>query len=202
MSGPLAVYDFTDEYGEPLFEKLRWPDPERGKTFTYRGRQPWSGKWEPGKPPEADRYLYRLPALLAAVRAGDDIYWPEGEKDADTLTVLGFTATSHHQAAANSTAAQAEWLRGHRAHVFLLLDNDPPGAACVLRRLRLLLDVGLPQEQMTLLYSPYEKDVTDHMEAGRRLSALRPVGSMRALQMLAREYRRSGGARWGYGARS
>jgi hypothetical protein len=201
MSGPLAVYEFTDEYGEPLFEKLRWTDPERGKTFSYRGRQPESGKWEPGKPPEADRYLYRLPALLAAIRAGEDVYWPEGEKDADTLTALGFAATSHHQAAAHVTPEQAAWFRGHRAHVFLLLDNDPPGAACVLLRLRLLVTVGLRPAQMTLLYSPYEQDVTDHLDAGHALSALRPVGSMRALQMLAREYRRSGGARWGYGDR-
>lgn len=174
MSGLLAVYDYTDPGGELLFEARRFYDAKRGKRFEYWGQSPDSGKWEPRKPPDADRYLYRLPGLVAALRAGQPVALSEGEKDADTLSEHGLTASSHHGGATKFTAEQAEWFRGCTGHVFLLLDNDPPGAACVLHRLRLLARAGLSPEQITLLRSPFDdcKDVTDHVDAGHGLDEL------------------------------
>ncbi len=171
MSRPLAVYPYTDPLGELIFEKYRFHDAKRGKTFAYRSQSPESGAWEWQKPPDAGRYLYRLPALVAALRRGEPVAWTEGEKDADTLAAHGLVATSHHGAAGNATVQQAEWFRGCTGQVFLLLDNDPPGAACVLGRLRLLTNVGVRPAQIALLHSPRKgcNDVTDHVTAGHGL---------------------------------
>lgn len=198
MSGLLAVYPYTDPCGELLFEARKFYDARRGKRFEYWGQSPESGKWEPKKPPDAGRYLYRLPALCAALRAGEPVALTEGEKDADTLTECGLVASSHHGGATKFTAEQAEWFRGCTGHVFLLLDNDPPGAACVLHRLRLLVGVGLRPAQMTLLYSPYEKDVTDHVDAGHGLDELSPVESIRRLKSEAAQFSTGSRERYGY----
>ena len=198
MSAPLAVYPYTDPSGELMFDARRFYDARRGKRFQYWGQSPESGKWEPQKPPDAGRYLYRLPGLVVALRAGEPVAWAEGEKDADTLAAHGLVATSHHGGAMKATAEQAEWFRGCTGHVFLLLDNDPPGAACVLHRLRLLLGVGLRPGQIDLLYSPYAKDVTDHVEAGHGLDELRAVASVRALKAEAAKFTPGSRSRYGY----
>jgi putative DNA primase/helicase len=198
MSALLATYEYTDSCSEVIFEARKFYDARRGKRFEYWGQSPETGSWEPRKPPDADRYLYRLPALVGALRRGEPVALTEGEKDADTLTTLGIVASSHHGGATKFTEAQAEWFRGCTGHVFLLLDNDPPGAACVLHRLRLLVAVGLAPQQMTLLYSPYAKDVTDHVEAGHGLDELRPVENMRALRREARKFTPATRRRYGY----
>lgn len=198
MSAPLAVYEYADASGEVVFEARRFYDEKRGKRFQYWGPSPEGGQWEPKKPPDAGRYLYRLPALVVALRAGEPVAWAEGEKDADTLTTHGLVATSHHGGAMKATPEQAASFRGCTGHVFLLLDNDPPGAACVLHRLRLLAAVGLRPDQVTLLYSPYAKDVTDHTEAGHGLDELRAVGDVRALKAKAQTFTTDSRARYGY----
>jgi DNA primase len=200
MSAPLAVYEYTDPCGELIFQKYRFSDPDRGKRFAYKSRSPETGAWEWRQAPDAGKYLYRLPALRAAIRSGGSVFWTEGEKDADTLTSLGLVATTHG-AALTATAEQAEWFRGLGGHVLLLLDNDPPGAACVLRRLALLTSVDVQPGQISLLYSPYGKDVTDHVEAGHGLDELaqaRSVRSIRRLRAEARKYTPATRRRYGY----
>ena len=68
--------------------------------------------------------LYNLPSRIRAVKAGYPVYIAEGEKDADTLNKLGYTA-----ATAGSTS---DWRREYAfyftgAKVVILPDKDEPG---------------------------------------------------------------------------
>ncbi len=108
----LARYEYADSAGNPLFYVCRTP----GKEFpvhTVDGR--WGLKG-------IKRVLYRLPELAGA----DYVFLPEGEKDADTLTSMGLTATTA------PGGAGAPWLDSYtatlaRKHVTVMVDSDAPG---------------------------------------------------------------------------
>ena len=82
------TYDYTDEADRLLFQVVRY-EP---KGFAQR-RPAGEGTWTYSLG-DVRRVLYRLPAVLSALQAGQPIYLCEGEKDADALTALGLTATS------------------------------------------------------------------------------------------------------------
>jgi putative DNA primase/helicase len=71
----------------------------------------------------ANLVLYRLPDLIKAVANGSTVLVCEGEKDADSLTALGFVATTNAMGAGKWRAEYNEALRGAE----LLPHNDEPG---------------------------------------------------------------------------
>jgi putative DNA primase/helicase len=86
----VKVYPYHDAQGHVLHETVRY-DP---KDFRQRRPDPahpgdyiWSLKG-------IEPVLYNLPAVLAAIRAGELIHLAEGEKDAETLKALGLVATT------------------------------------------------------------------------------------------------------------
>ena len=88
---PIAIYDYTDETGKLLFQVGRFPPrPDGKKNFAQRraGRTDWKGGIRGVR-----RVLYRLPAVIAAVDAGERIWIPEGEKDVHALEKLDVVAT-------------------------------------------------------------------------------------------------------------
>lgn len=146
-----------------------------GRTKSFAWRQPdGQGGWTKGRPPASEMLLYRLPSVLAAVASGADVYWCEGEKDADTVTRLGFCGTSHPDGAPEVGRTHATWLTGHLGHVFLLADRDAVGALDVLRRYEALRSIGLHRTQISMLQTPIDgcKDVTDHVLQGHGLHEL------------------------------
>lgn len=121
-----------------------------------------------GKPDRslADRCLYGLLSLRMAMEENAPaVFWTEGEKDAneaeflltdsdlalETQYALYGPAVSHHGGANQATPEQAEHFRGYRGLVYIAVDWDAAGAACALRRYRLLRDVGLKQRQLHLV---------------------------------------------------
>ena len=85
-NGKIAcAYDYTDEAGKLLFQCVRF-DP---KDFKQR-RPDDNGGWI-WNMKGTRRVLYRLPDVLKA----GSICIAEGEKDADNLRTLGFTATTN-----------------------------------------------------------------------------------------------------------
>jgi hypothetical protein len=121
-----------------------------------------------GKPDRelADRCLYGLSSLRLAIdESAPAVFWTEGEKDAneaeylladsdlalETATSWEGPAVSHHGGADKATSQQAEHFRGYRGRVFLAVDWDAAGAACALRRRRLLRQVGLEPRQLWLV---------------------------------------------------
>ncbi|MDG4816079.1 toprim domain-containing protein [Micromonospora sp. WMMD956] len=181
------IHTYHDEQGRKVFERVRWYDSEGKKQVAYRHSV---GKgWALGldhepipfkeKPEGADRYLYRLPRLLEELEKGPDgeVWWTEGESDADALwNEHEICATSHHQGAGNASPEQAEWFRGFDGRVLLCGDADPDtpeggnvGARCVIKRLDLLTALGI---QAKVLMPRSGKDVRDHLESGLGLDDL------------------------------
>ena len=127
------------------------------------------------KPRGADAILYRLPGLLAAIEAGETVYWAEGEKDADALVRLGYAATSHHQGASKATAEQAAWLAGAR-RVVICADLDDAGFLCALRRYELVGEVVGPRRvSVVCARGEGSNDVSDHLTAGFTVEQLERV---------------------------
>ena len=144
----VATYPYTDATGNLLFEVLRY-DP---KSFCQR-RPGGKGGWTYNLA-GVQRVLYRLPQVLAAVRAGEAVFLAEGEKDADALARLGLVATTNPGGAAKWSDSYTNALAG--ADVVVLPDNDAAGErhaeqvatalAGKARRIRILRLPGLPEK--------------------------------------------------------
>jgi 5S rRNA maturation endonuclease (ribonuclease M5) len=160
------TYDYRDEIGTLLFQKLRFVD-ENGKK-TFRQRQPdGKGGWKYHLE-GVDQVLYNLPKVLSAKAEGDIIFVVEGEKDVETLESLGYTATTMPGGAGKWRENHSDSLTG--ANVVIIADNDTPGK-------KHALDVKAQLESrsctITLLIPDGVKDITDHIEAGGTVDDLR-----------------------------
>jgi hypothetical protein len=76
----VATYPYVDDAGNVLAEKFRY----KPKHFRYRRRELETGDWLWMRHPEP-YVLYRLPAVLEAVAAGERVYVVGGEKDVEAL---------------------------------------------------------------------------------------------------------------------
>lgn len=129
----------------------------------------------------ADPCLYLWPHVRRALTDPDSvIVWAEGEKDAHAAFQLGAVGTSHHGGAGKATEAQAEHFRGYRGTVLVAVDWDEPGAACALRRHKLLRAVGVRPRLVRCADGVgggrgSGADLADHLAAGRSLAELRPL---------------------------
>ena len=119
----IATYDYTDESGAPLFQVVRFA-PKDFRQRRPNGKGGWS--WSLGK---TRRVLYRLPEVRDAVADDRLVVIPEGEKDADNLSKLGFTATCNAGGANKWRTEYTESLRN--ADVVIIGDNDDAGRAHV-----------------------------------------------------------------------
>ena len=128
---PARVYSYTDGDGKELFQVCRFEyeqDGKREKTFRQRVYDPGNPKanrqgYVMSVPNDLrDRTLYRMPALLAAVRDGRPVYVVEGEKDVETLERLGLAATCNPGGAGKWRDGYTALLRG--ADAIILPDND------------------------------------------------------------------------------
>ena len=139
---PDAVYSYTDEDGQELFQvvRLHYKDGKPGKTFRQRMKPTAEQKAaaKAGKikisregyvnsvPAELrDFTLYRLPAVMKAIADGKPVFVVEGEKDVETLERLGHAATCNPGGAGKWREGYSRRLAG--ADVIILPDNDGKG---------------------------------------------------------------------------
>lgn len=168
-----AVYPYTDEHGQILYEVLRTLDkqfPVRVPDPTKKSGYRWSLK-------DARRVLYRLPQTLDAVAAGRTVYVVEGEKDADRLAAVGCAATCNLGGAGKWRREYAEALRG--ARVVIVADNDKPndkGRRPGLEHARAVAAslAGVAAE-VRAVQAAAGKDAADHLAAGRRVEEFVPL---------------------------
>lgn len=141
-----AAYTYTGANGEVLFQVVRFEPKD------FRQRRPdGNGRWI-WKMEGVRLVLYRLPSVLAAVKAGRTVYINEGEKGAEAVAGLGLDATCSPGGAEKWRRAYGKALKG--ADVVLIEDNDEAGqrhtaaVAADLRgvaaRVRVLRLPGLP----------------------------------------------------------
>jgi hypothetical protein len=169
----VCAYDYLDENGTLLHQTIRY----KPKTFRQR-------RLDPNNPREwiwnltgIRAVLYHLPEVLKAVKDGDVVHVSEGEKDADSLTALGLTATTNPMGAGKWRTEYSEFLRG--GDIVVHSHNDKPGRDHVERiaaslhgvaaRIR-VLDIS------TVWPACEEKaDISDWIEAGGTADELQQI---------------------------
>lgn len=114
-----AIYDYKDENRAYLYSKVRF----EGKIIRYLTIDRANNTYEYCKQKEKAT-LYHLPELIKSIANGYPVYIVEGEKDVDTLTELGYTATT--------AGSVSDWKKEYAhyftgAKVVILPDNDKPG---------------------------------------------------------------------------
>jgi 5S rRNA maturation endonuclease (ribonuclease M5) len=164
----IAVYDYTDEHGELLYQVCR----TAGKQFPQRTKGP-DGKWK-WKLAGVRRVPYRLPRLIAAVRDSRTVYIVEGEKDVQAVERAGGVATCNP----GGTGSTGLWAKPvftapfAGADVVVVADRDEPGrkhAAEVAAQLRTIA------KSVTVAEPSEGKDAADHLAAGHSLDDLTAV---------------------------
>jgi hypothetical protein len=160
----IATYDYVNAEGKLLYQVVRFvprdfrqrrPDGNGGWTWNLNG---------------VDRVLYRLPAVEAAVKAGKRVFITEGEKDVHAVEATGWTATCNPGGAGKWRSEYSATLKG--ADIVVVADRDEVGyrhAADVARALK-----GVASK-VVVVEPTRGKDITDHLEAGRKICELVPV---------------------------
>jgi energy-coupling factor transporter ATP-binding protein EcfA2 len=171
----VATYRYVDEQGELLYEVQRTvskrfyqrrPDPDKpgGWLFNLENTR---------------RVLYRLPAIMQAIREGQTVYVVEGEKDVHSLEHRGCVATTSPGGAGKWRPEYTEALRG--ADVIVVTDLDKAtqshpnghGQDHSQQVCRQLLPIA---NSVTLVAPAAGKDTTDHLTAGLELDAMVMLG--------------------------
>jgi hypothetical protein len=123
-----AIYDYSDENGELLFQVCRRAD----KQFPQR-RPDGKGGWIWGVA-NVRRVLYRLPELIEAISTERIVLIVEGEKDVENLRKLNVPATCN-PGGASGPGQQPKWKAEYsseflrEADIVIVPDNDDPGRA-------------------------------------------------------------------------
>jgi hypothetical protein len=160
----VAIYDYTDEKGDLLFQVLRTSD----KQFPQRRPENGGWKWRLGG---TRRVPYRLPKVLAAIADGKPVYITEGEKDVQAIERAGAVATTAAGGAGNWRPEYSQHFTG--ADVIIVADRDDPGykhAEDVARNLR-------PVAKSVIIVEAVKgKDAADHLAAGHTLAELAERG--------------------------
>lgn len=152
------IYHTAD--GQPYLRVTRMSD----KSFRQSHYDDIDG-WVSGKP-KGSPVPYNLPAIIK--RSEDIIYLVEGEKDADTLTSLGFLATTA-SGGGKSFPTDIEFLRWFDGReVVAIPDNDDVGSAWADRVRDGIADVAFVRV-------PIGKDVTDYVESGATADDIRAL---------------------------
>lgn len=107
-----VTYTYTDARGATARTVTRTPDKDfRQKVSSEEQARAFT--------------LYRLPEILAAVKAGEPVWLVEGEKDAENLVLSGVQATTAPQGSSSFPLADVSPLRGATVHV--VPDQDAAG---------------------------------------------------------------------------
>ncbi len=124
---PNRSHIYMDAAGRPVMETRRVGG--RWATLTAVKLDAKTQKFDtvPGKPAAGKGLIYRLPEVLAAVEAGQEVWVVEGEKDVEALWDRGQPATCNPGGAGRGkwTAEHSAWLKG--ARVVVVPDFDLAG---------------------------------------------------------------------------
>lgn len=170
------THKWRDENGRLAFVHRKKSDGSWG--YAYRDE---NGETVYRKPPIAKRLMWNMADLVDALESGEDVWWCEGEKDADSLSEvldIGVTTSVHQGGSAPIEAEQAEIFRGSNSRINLVIDLDRNGFKHAVARYEALREVGVQSGRLVLLAPvkvPGVKDLTDHLEHGLGIGDLRKL---------------------------
>lgn len=163
--GEATVYAYRSVDGETVYEAVRIPQPDGGKTF--RQRHTDSNGNVVGNLKGIQQIPYGLPELVSS--PGEVVHVTEGEKDTNTLRRLGILAVSIPDGAL-SVPDNREYFRGR--HVVIHQDNDDPGIIKAGKRAEFLYPVAASVRVMTYPDTAQGGDVTDWLTDGHGIDDL------------------------------
>jgi hypothetical protein len=176
-----AVDNYVDADGNLLWQKLRSKNPRPNQNKFMQRKPDGHGGWIYKKVREGLRsVLYRLPQVIATIKAGKTITIVEGEKDVNNLWSLGIPATCSPDGAANP-GQRPKWKKEHSeqllgADAVVMGDHDDPGYKHQDVTARTL--VGIAQRVRVLKLAehwpecPEGGDVSDWLAAGHTADEL------------------------------
>jgi hypothetical protein len=167
----VETYPYVDEARTLLYEVVRY-DPKDFRQRRPDGNGGWIWKLD-----DTRRVLYHLPEIVAAIKADEWIFLPEGERDVHALEQLGKVATTNPGGAGKWRPEYTETLRG--AKVAIVQDVDQPdekGKCPGQDHARQVFEALDGVAAKVKLLEPAEgKDVSEHLAADLKLNQLRPV---------------------------
>lgn len=155
---PEAIYQYPTKEGGLAYEKVKYWADGGGKTFRQRrldaeGKITYDLKG-------IQRVPYNYPGVAKAIKNGEVIVWPEGEKDAETARILGYA----YSTMGGASDWRDEWKGFFRnARVVLASDNDKPGISLVQNITKSLCEVCKSVKAVIL---PEGKDLTEWVALG------------------------------------
>jgi len=167
-------YDYRDASGNVLFQVCRMVPKD------FRQRRPDAstfGGWE-WNLKGVRQVPYRLPELVAAVKAGETLHVAEGEKDVESLVGAGLAATCNAGGAGKWRDEFGEYFDGAKC-VIVIADKDAPGrahAAAVAAKLKPLCRSVKVIELPDIEARPV-KDAADFFAAGGTAEQLRKIAA-------------------------
>lgn len=168
----VAEYAYRDANREVIATKRRY----QPKRFEWTSWCDLEQRQRPGLPAGGMALipLYNLPALISSIANETPIVVVEGEKSAERLITLGYTATCCPEGASGAASAYTleRWSVLAGARVALLPDNDDAGRAHTERLTATLAPLVRALCRVELPKLPQKGDVWDWLEAGNPPDAL------------------------------
>lgn len=173
-----ATYDYTDETGKLLYQKVRF----NPKSFALRFKN--GNKWQWGRNGYRD-VLYNLPAVISS----ETVFVLEGEKDVDRLVSWGLVGTTNFDGAnippkeepGKESVNVQKWKPDlynrylYGKHIILIPDNDVPGESLM----KFIYDsLGDNVRSKTILHLPglsEKQDFSDWADMGNTVEDLRKL---------------------------
>ena len=152
-----AVYDYTDEHGEVVYQIRRF-EPKTFRQVRPDGNGGWLHNLDGVTP-----VPYRLHEMLA--RPDMPVFIVEGEKAADRLARHGIVATTNNGGAKNWKPELNQWFAGR--NVVILPDNDDAGRAHADTVVANIFDGAAAVKVVELSGLPDKGDVVDYLAGGR-----------------------------------
>ena len=111
-------------------------------------------------------------------RSDEVMFWPEGEKDADSITAKDALALTFGGVGDGLPAGCEEYIRGRR--VVILADNDEPGRKHAEEKAVLAFPVAASVKVVHFRNVPHKGDVSDFFKLGGTVEKLREIVSSTA----------------------
>jgi len=156
----IATYDYTDEFGNLLFQKVRY-EPKDFRCRVPDGDGQWAYKLN-----NTRRVLYNLSRIIA----DSVIFVCEGEKDCDLLARHGFAATCNYDGAGKWNSDYNRYFKDKV--VYILPDNDPPGRKHATHIYQQIKDIATGCRIVQLPGLPDKGDVSDFFANGGTVEQL------------------------------
>lgn len=164
----VKTYTYRDASGKMVYQVLRYANP---KSFRFRkptddlDTYPSGYIWSIG---DSDRILYNFDKVLQSISIDQYVWKVEGEKDADNLSELGFTATCNLFGAGSGKWRPEYCDQLENANLICVPDEDESGYIHVFEILRdLLAKNSCKSLRVIFLPVSYKGDISDYIESGK-----------------------------------